>query len=61
MSCTRHLFIDLIIISNVSLVFSLGLSQIKRHFGGSIMGEKTQARLARLAKIKAREAAAKLG
>jgi large subunit ribosomal protein L7Ae len=35
--------------------------EIKRHYGGGIMGEKTQARLARLAKIKAREAAAKMG
>ncbi len=35
--------------------------QLKRHFGGGIMGDKTNARLARLAKIKAREAAAKAG
>ncbi len=43
------------------LVGILLILQIKRHFGGGIMGEKTNARLARLAKIKAREVAAKMG
>lgn len=39
----------------------LPLSQIRRHWGGNIMGPKSTARIAKLEKAKAKELATKLG
>eukprot|EP00047_Mylnosiga_fluctuans_P011734 m.22617 g.22617 ORF g.22617 m.22617 type:complete len:151 (+) comp3777_c0_seq1:717-1169(+) len=49
------------IVETVNTNYLERYDEIKRHYGGSIMGAKTNARLARLAKIKAREVAAKMG
>ena len=38
-----------------------GLFQIRRHWGGGIMGAKSQARISKLEKLKARELAQKMG
>ena len=35
--------------------------QIRRHWGGGIMGNKSMARIAKLEKVKAKELAQKLG
>ena len=49
------------LVETVNTNYTDRFSEIQRHFGGGIMGDKTNARLARLAKIKAREVAAKMG
>jgi len=49
------------LVETINSNYSERFDEIKRHYGGSIMGAKTNARLARLAKIKAREVAAKMG
>ena len=36
-------------------------SQIKRHWGGGLLGSKSQARIAKLEKLKAKELAQKMG
>jgi len=37
------------------------LFQIRRHWGGGVMGSKSQARIAKIEKAKAKEIAQKLG
>lgn len=49
-----------IILQNVICISDLYL-QIRRHWGGGVMGAKSQARISKLEKAKARELAQKMG
>lgn len=42
-------------------IFLFPFSQIRRHWGGNILGPKSTARIAKLEKAKAKELATKLG
>jgi len=45
----------------ILLTLSTHVFQIRRHWGGGVMGSKSQARIAKIEKAKAKEIAQKLG
>lgn len=47
--------------TEVLMFYSVPLFQIRRHWGGNILGPKSTARIAKLEKAKAKELATKLG